>query len=154
MIKLMHLKLPRFLCYLVRNPHCPTVLSDKTEGLVTHLLDDMVCDSFHGQLPHQCCKLPDSYFMGTGGKAARAWTHLHLVPRFKNDCSYTSTPPIRLMSCTRTTLPYPRGFTSSERTRKFAAIATVLQYLMLRTLLCYVRLRRSSCLPSEQLYWH
>jgi len=54
------------------------------------------------------------------------------VPRFKKDCSYTSTPPIRLTACTRTALPYPRV---TDRTREFAAIATVLQYLMLCTLL-------------------
>jgi hypothetical protein len=49
---------------------------------------------------------PDSYPMDTrgsfpGGKAAgvvKLTTHLHLLPRSKNELSYTTIPPIRLHS--------------------------------------------------------
>jgi hypothetical protein len=41
---------------------------------------------------------PASYPMGTRGflPGGKAITHFHLVPRSKNEWSYTSTPPIRL----------------------------------------------------------
>ena len=151
----MHLKPLRFRCYLVRNPHCPAVLSDKTEGIVIHWLDDTVWDSFHGQRPHQCCKLPDSYFMGTGGKSAKAWTHLHLVPRSRMTAATPLLPLYALWRAHEQLYLTPECLpVLIDRTREFAAIATVLQYLMLCTLVCYVRLQRSPCVPLEQLYWH
>jgi hypothetical protein len=47
---------------------------------------------------------PASYPMGTGyvfpwgysGRSVKLTTHLHLLPRLKNEWSYTFTPPLRL----------------------------------------------------------
>jgi hypothetical protein len=59
---------------------------------------------FHHRVQNCSGFLPTSYPMGTrgsfpGSKEARGvklTTHLHLVPRSKNEWSYTSIPPIRL----------------------------------------------------------
>jgi hypothetical protein len=40
--------------------------------------------------------VPAALSLGVSGRSVRLTTHLHLVPRSKNEWSYTSTPPIRL----------------------------------------------------------
>jgi hypothetical protein len=60
--------------------------------------------SLHHRVKNGSGAHPASYPMGTrgsfpGGKAAggvKLTTHLQIAPRSKNECSYTSTPPIRL----------------------------------------------------------
>jgi hypothetical protein len=54
--------------------------------------------SLHHRVQNGSGTHPASYPMGARGSfpGVKLTTHLHLVPRSKNEWSYTSTPPIRL----------------------------------------------------------
>jgi hypothetical protein len=52
--------------------------------------------SLHHRVQNGSGAHPVFYPMGTSGRGVKLIIHLHLVPRSKNDWSYTFTPPIRL----------------------------------------------------------